>query len=284
MTSPTAGLAWMVLAQMFFAAMNVCTRLGARALPWSEIAATRFLIGALVAALIAHVRGTSLRVTDRGNTWRRSVYGTIAAICTFYALASDRLSLGDAVTLGATAPIFVALLSQPLLGERVGHRVMLAVAIGFVGVLAVVRPSFNGSMTVAGIAILGAAFYALAMIWLRKIGPGESHEAVVLHFSLVAFAALLALSLPIWEWPDRRGAVYLLGAGLAGGGAQIAMTRAYSLARAAPVTALSGLAIAFTYVLAVPVFQERPTPWQLAGSLLIIVAGLLLTTRRRPSA
>jgi drug/metabolite transporter (DMT)-like permease len=284
MTSPSAGLVWMVLAQVFFAAMNVFTRLGARALPWSEIAATRFLIGAVVAALIAHVRGTSLRVTDRPNTWRRSVYGTLAATCAFYALASDRLSLGDAVTLGATAPIFVALLSRPLLGERVGRQVMLAVLLGFVGVVAVVRPSFHGAVSVAGIAILGAGFYALAMIWLRKIGPGESHEAVVFHFSLVAFAALLVLSLPFWKWPGGRGTVYLLGAGLAGGGAQIAMTRAYSLARAAPVSALSGLAIVFTYLLAIPVFYERPTAWQVAGSLLIIAAGLLLTTRRRPSA
>jgi drug/metabolite transporter (DMT)-like permease len=267
----------MILAQLFFAAMNLCTRVGARALPWSEIAATRFLIGALIAAGIAQVRGSSLRITDRPNTWRRSIYGTIAAVGTFYALASNRISLGDAVTLSATAPIFVALLSQPLLGERVGAHVSLAVGLGFAGIVAVVQPSFSSVNWVATIAILGAAFYALAMIWLRKIGPGESHEAVVFHFSLVASATLLALSFPVWRWPDSGNAGLLLGAGLAGGGAQIAMTRAYSLARAAPVTALSGLSIVFTYVLALPVFRDRPTPWQLGGSLLVILASVLLT-------
>jgi drug/metabolite transporter (DMT)-like permease len=270
----------MVLAQAFFAAMNVCTRLGARALSWSEIAATRFLLGAMIAVGIARVRGSSLRITDRPNTWRRSVYGTIAAMCTFYALASSRISLGDAVTLSATAPIFVALLSKPLLGEPVGRRVAVAVLLGFAGIVAVVRPSFASAIPVALIAILGAGFYALAMIWLRKIGPGESHEAVVLHFSLVASFALLALSLPVWRWPDWPNAGFLLGAGLAGGGAQIAMTRAYSLARAAPVTALSGLSIVFTYLLAFPLFRDRPTAWQIAGALLVIVASLLLAIRR----
>src|SRR6266850_3783165 len=103
------GLAWMVLAQVFFAGMNLCTRLAARDLPWSEIAAARFLIGALIALLIAWFRGSSLRITDRPSTWRRSVYGTIAAMCTFYALASNRIALGDAATLSATGPIFVAL-------------------------------------------------------------------------------------------------------------------------------------------------------------------------------
>ena len=278
----SSGLAWMVLAQLFFAAMNVCIRLGARVLPWPEIGATRFLIGAMIAVGMARMRGTSLRITDRPNTWRRSIYGTIAAVCTFYAVASRRISLGDAVTLSATAPIFVALLSRPMLGERVGTHVSLAVALGFAGIVAVVQPSFSSVNWVAAIAVLGAVFYAPAMIWLRKIGPGESHEAVVLHFSLVGAVTLLALSLPSWRWPDSSNALLLLGAGLAGGGAQMAMTRAYSLARAAPVTALSGLSIVFTYLLTIPLFRDRPTPWQLGGSLLVILASVLLTLEPVP--
>jgi drug/metabolite transporter (DMT)-like permease len=273
----------MVLAQVFFAAMNVCTRVGARELPWSEIAAARFVVGALIAVGLARYRGTSLRITDRPNTWWRSLLGTAAAVCTFYALASSRIALGDAVTLGATAPIFVALLSGALLGERVGAHVGLAVLLGFAGIVAVVHPAFGGDIPVALIATLGAVFYALAMIWLRKIGPGESHEAVVLHFSLVAFVAFLALSIPDWRWPTWPGAGLVLGAGLAGGGAQIAMTRAYSLARAAPVTAMSGLSIVFTYLLAIPVFGDQPTAWQTAGSFLVIAASLLLTVKPAPA-
>src|SRR3954470_4238041 len=276
------GLTWMILAQVFFAAMNVGTRLAARELPWSEIAAARFIIGILVAVGLARYRGSSLGITDRPNTWRRSLFGTSAAVCTFYALASSRIALGDAVTLGATAPIFVALLSGPLLGEWVGSRVWLAVGLGFAGIIAVVRPTFGADVPVALTAIIGAVFYALAMIWLRRIGPGESHEAVVLHFSLVAFATFIALSITVWRWPDWKGAGFLLATGLAGGGAQIAMTRAYALARAAPVTALSGLSIVFTYLLAVPAFGDQPTPWQMAGSLLVIAASLFLTLRPAP--
>jgi drug/metabolite transporter (DMT)-like permease len=57
----------------------------------------------------------------------------------------------------------------------------------------------------------------------------------------------------------------------------MAMTRAYSLHRAAPVTALSGLGIVLTYLLSIPIFGQRPTGWQIAGSLLVIAAGALLT-------
>jgi drug/metabolite transporter (DMT)-like permease len=211
------------------------------------------------------------------------VYGTLAALASFYALASPRVAVGDAATLGATAPIFVALLSGPLLGERVGRRLWLAVAMAFVGIAMVVRPSFTLAAPVAAVATTGAFFYALAMTWLRRIGPGESHEAVVLHFSLVALGTMLVLAIPSWTWPDARGGLYLLGAGLGGGGAQLAMTRAYSLHRAAPVTALSNLGVVFTYLLALPLFPERPVGWQIAGTLLVLVAtGLVGAWTTRP--
>jgi S-adenosylmethionine uptake transporter len=271
----------MVVAQIFFAGMNISTRLGARALPWSEVAAARFFVGAAIALGIAWFRGSSLRIIDRPNTWRRSVYGTLAAVCSFYALASSRIALGDAATLGASAPIFVVLLSGPLLGERVDVRGLLAVALGFAGIVAVVRPSFTIALSVAAVATLGALVHALAMISLRRIGPGESQEAVVVHFSVVALVAFLLMSLPVWRWPDWESGLFLLGAGIGGGGGQIAMTRAYALHRAVPVTALSGLGIVLTYLLAIPIFGDRPTPWQAAGAMLVIGASVLLALERK---
>ena len=274
--SAWGGLGWMLLAQLCFAAMNVFTRLGARHLPWAEIASARFLVGGAVAVAIALARGSSLRITDRAGSWRRSVFGTLAAAGAFYSLASPRVTVGDAATLGATGPIFVALLSGPLLGERVGRRLGLAVALAFAGIILLVRPSFTSAAPVALVATAGAFFYALAMIWLRRIGPGESHEAVVLHFSLVALVTMVALAIPSWTWPDREGALYLLGAGLGGGGAQVAMTRAYSLHRATPVTALSNLGVVFTYLLALPLFPDHPTAWQIGGSVLVLAATALV--------
>jgi drug/metabolite transporter (DMT)-like permease len=266
----------MMLAQLCFAAMNIFTRLGSRHLPWPEIAAARFLVGALIAVGLALARGKSLAVTDRPGTWRRSIYGTVSAVGTFFALSSPRVAIGDAATLGATAPIFVAALSGPMLGERVGRRLWIAIALAFAGIVLLLRPSFGTAAPVAAVATAGAFFYALAMIWLRRIGPAESHEAVVLHFSLVALATMLLLAIPSWTWPDARGWLYLLGAGLGGGGAQLAMTRAYSLHRAAPVTALSTLGVVFTWLLALPLFPERPTAWQLAGTLLVLGATVLI--------
>jgi drug/metabolite transporter (DMT)-like permease len=95
---------------------------------------------------------------------------------------------------------------------------------------------------------------------------------------------MLAFAIPAWQWPNGHSGMLLLGAGLSGGGAQIATTRAYSLHRAAPLAALSGLGIVLTHVLAIPLFGDRPTAWQIGGSLLVIAASLLLTTGRSPAA
>jgi drug/metabolite transporter (DMT)-like permease len=278
-----SAIGWMFVAQLFFAGMNVFTRLGGRELPWAEVGAARFLVGALMAGSLAWYHRMSLGITDGRSAWRRSVFGALSALCAFYALASDRIALGDVATLGATTPIFVALLSAPLLGERVGRRVTLAILLVFAGIVAVVGPSFGVAAPVAAVTIAGAFLYALALIWLRKVGPGETPYAIVLHFSLVGLCAMLIFAIPLWVWPDARGALLLVGAGVTGGGAQIAMTRAYSLHRAAPLAGMSGLSIVLTHLLAIPVFGDAPTWWQVGGSLLVIGASLLLTASAEPA-
>ena len=270
------AILWMVLAQAMFTAMNIFSRLGGRELPWSEVAGARFLFGAVITLVIARVYHSSLRVTDRKNTWLRSIFGTLASLCFFYSVTSDRIPLGDAITLGATGPIFVALLSAPLLGEKVGRHVFVAVLLAFLGVVGVVHPTFQSAADVAAIATLGALAYALALMWLRKIGPNESSEAIVLHFSIVAAVANLAWSIPVWVTPDRKNLLWLIGTGITGGIGQVAMTKAYALSRAAPMSVLGYLSIIFTYLLAIPIFGERAGLLQAAGSSLVILAGLIL--------
>lgn len=283
-THHLAGLGWMLVAQLCFAVMNVSARLAGSDMPWPQVAAARFLIGVLLAVGVARARGVSLRITDQKASWGRAIFGTLSALCTFYAITSPRMHLADAVTLGALAPIFVALLAPLVLGEPRSRAVWVAVMLAFAGVALVLQPRFQSAAFVAGIATLGAVLYAFAIMLLRRLGPGESSEAVVTHFSLVALGTTLLLSIPGWRTPSGRDALLLLGTGLAGGGAQLAMTRAYALDHAARISALAYLGILFTVVLAIPVFGEWPSMPQLLGAAAIIGAGLLLARSARPAA
>src|SRR5262245_49041372 len=122
---PFAGMAWMGVASAFFAAMSLTARLAARTVPWTEVAASRAFVGALVALGVARARGASLVIHDKRRAWIRSISGTLAMVCNFYALGAASIALGDAVTLGSLSGIFLALLSPWLLGERSGRRVWL---------------------------------------------------------------------------------------------------------------------------------------------------------------
>jgi drug/metabolite transporter (DMT)-like permease len=279
--NPLRAAAWMTLAQLLFAAMGVGARIGARAVPWQEVCLTRFLVGAVCAYAIARIRGESLRVVQVRSAWIRSGFGTLAAAGTFFVYAAPRLAVGDAVTLFAISPIFVALLSAPLLGERVRPGVAVAIGLSFSGITLVAQPSFATAGSVVLVGAATALASAFAMIWLRRIGPSESPEAIVMHFSCVGAAVMAVASIPVWQTPDVREALVLAGTGLAGGLGQITMTRAYSLDNAARVSATGYSQIVFARALAFPAFGEIPSALQWLGSGLVIGSGVLLAMGRR---
>jgi drug/metabolite transporter (DMT)-like permease len=271
----------MITAQVLFSIMSIGARLVARDVPWQEVCASRMIVAAIVAFVVAKLRGTSLAITDKRFAWLRSIFGTLSAAGTFYVFAQPGLAIGDAVTLFATSPIFVALLSWPLLGERVRASVGVAIVIAFAGILVVAKPSFATAPHVVVAGTATALGSALAMMWLRKIGPGESSEAIVFHFMSVGSVALVIASVPVWKTPDAHSVIFLGVTGLSGGLAQLAMTRAYASENAARVSALSYAQIVFVRVFALPIFGEAPTVVQIAGSLLVIASGAVLTLRAR---
>lgn len=276
---PASGMLWMALASALFALMSVGARLASEHVPWPEVAASRALVGAATAIGVALARGASLRLDrrDRALAWARTLCGTVAMVCTFFTLGAPLLALGDVVTLGATSPIFVALLAPRLLGEKSSRGLWLATLGAFGGVALVAGPQLALAGHLALIATAGAVASALAMIWLRKLGAGGRHaspEAIATHFSLVAGAAMLALSIPGFKVPDATGALLLLGTGLSGGLAQLAMTRAYALDQAARVGTVGYLGIALSHVLGAIVLGEAPGPHQVAGATLVTAAGV----------
>ncbi len=275
------GILWMVVAQALFSAMSVFTRLGTQNVSWQEAAFSRFGIGALVAYVMARMRGAPLSITNKKLMWTRSITGTLSALSIFYVWASPKIPLGDAVTLTSVGPVFVVLLSWPLLKERVGKLVWGAIPVAFCGIVLVMKPSFHVALPLAAIAIIGSFFFSLAMISLRHIGPSESGEAVVLHFSLFGTFVTLCISLPVWETPDLITGLFLILIGLSGGLAQVAMTRAYSLDGAARISALSYLGIIFTNIFAIPVFGDIPGFWQLVGTGFVIISGIFITLSAR---
>lgn len=293
MSSPDRGrqaLAYMATSAALFAFMNFFAKLASSSASWASIGAVRALVGAAVAFLVGRSRGAQLRAVNRRALFWRSLFGTASMLCTFYALSCHALSLGDTVTLLNLTPVFLAAVAPVLLRERTAPSTALAIGIALAGVVLVVRPAFlfgaalpagsvaGPSASVgAGAAVAAALLAAVAMAMLRRSGQEDSAEAIALHFSLFAFVAMLAFAATDARLPSPRDAAAMVAAGVTAGFAQLAMTRAYTLERAARVGSLSYLSVVASAVLGAAILGERPAPVALAGMGLVVGSGLLVT-------
>lgn len=274
------GVAWLLISEACYAIMRISTRAGAGELHWAEIAAARFLGGALVAVVAARAQGVSLRIRDKKNAWLRSLFGTGGALCLFHALGTTGISVGDATTLYATTPLWVSVLSAPLLGERVPAAVWGGVALGFVGVATLLKAGFAWSPT-ALLVLLGAVSYALAILRLRRLSERESSEAIALHMSLTAGGVMLLVALPHWKPVPTEAALPLVLSALAGGLGQVTVGRAYKYGAAAQLSALGYSGVVFTYLLESALFHRAPEGHQILGAGMVIVAGVWVALRVR---
>ncbi len=268
---------WAACSATAFAGMSFCAHVASAHVHWAMIGAVRCLVGAAVAYGVARARRAPTRVKDRRGIWQRCVAGTSAMLFTFYALGTP-LPLGDAVTLLNLTPVFLALLGPWLLGEKAGRRVWVAVPLCMVGLALIVRPelvSGRGALVGAAAAVGSALSSTFAYAMLRRMG-GESPEAVALHFSLFAAVVLSAVSATHATVPDATTAGWMLGAGVMGGVAQLALTRAYALERAARVASVGYLTVVVSALLGAVALHEWPSGRATLGRALLVGGGLVV--------
>jgi len=287
----TNALAYMAVSAVLFALMNFFARLASSSASWTTVGAVRALVGAAVAFAVARIRGVPLAGKNKSALFWRSLLGTMSMIATFYALSSRTLPLGDTVTLFNLTPVFLALLAPVFLRERTGVSVAFALLLALGGVVLILHPSFTFAAPTADLAgpsagetaavsVLAAFLASIAMMLVRRAGRTETAESIAVHFSLFAATTLGLLSLFDLRMPTVRDAACMVAAGVCAGFAQIAMTRAYTLERAARVSGMGYLSVVASALLGAAVLRERPSAGAVLGMALVVAGGLVVTFAR----
>ncbi len=274
------GIASMLISVLFFSLMNVLAKLLMDRFPVTEVMFFRSLFALIPVCLAIHFGMgfvTTLRTRYPWGHLGRSLIGLSSMAAMFWSF--HLLPLGDAISLNFAAPLFLTALSVPLLSEKVGVHRWSAVLVGFVGVLIIVRPSGDVLNLGALIALFGALTNALAMIAIRQLSRTEVPNTIVFYFTLLT-TVLLGLTLPFsWITPAPMDWLLLLATGLCGGGGQLMLTRAYSLAPAALVAPLNYtsllLAVGFGWLL----WGEVPTTTMAVGAAVVMASGLYILHR-----
>ncbi|RTQ99182.1 DMT family transporter [Halomonas nitroreducens] len=251
----------------------------------------RTLVSLPLIVLIARFNGglQTLRTRRPGVHLLRGLIFSGTMICFMWGLTL--LPLAETTAIAFAAPLFVTLLSVPLLGERVDRFTVLATLLGFVGVVVVVRPGGESFQPGALVVVAAAVFYALTMITARRYGEREHLWAMVFYTTLVPLL-VSAMTLPwVWQMPAPLHWPAFLTAGCLGVGAMAGLTLAFRYAPAALAAPFDYTALLWAVLLGWGFWGEVPDLWVFVGGSLIIVSGLAIayherrtSLNRRPSA
>ncbi len=210
------------------------------------------------------------------HVWR-SLIGLCAMASVFAAFSL--MKLADVVAIVFAAPMFATALSVPILGEKVGPRRWFAVALGFLGVLIIIRPGTSAFEPAAVLALFGAACIGITTVYVRKLTRTETNASIIFSFTVTTTAAS-ALLLPFfWKTPGAVDLTALCAIGLLGGIAQIFQTGAARHAEVATITPFKYTALLWAMFYGYLIFNEVPDGWTLVGAAIVAGSGLFIVLR-----
>ena len=200
-------------------------------------------------------------------------------------LSLDALPLPDVMAIVLASPLFVALLSPKILGERVSAERWAIVALGFVGVLLIVQPT-GAFHWIALVPVAASLSSALRDMVTRRISHTETSLAI-LFYSSIAVVVIGLASAPLFDWRAVSVNDWLLLAlnGVLNGGAHYLMILSLRLGEAATVVPFKYSGLVWGLLLGFLVWQHIPDTWMLVGAGLVAASGLyLLRLEYRPAA
>ncbi|MDP3264938.1 MAG: DMT family transporter [Tabrizicola sp.] len=200
----------------------------------------------------------------------------------FYA-AVAYLPLADVVTYWLAAPIYVAALAPLVLGERVPFAVWAAIALGFVGVVVALEPSADSLTPADGIAVLGSAAFAGAMLLGRKLRstPDTVMVGWQIGGALIASGIILAFNTEAWQPTPPRDLMALCLLGVVAMLAHILVNRSFKHAEAAVVMPYQYSLLVWAIMFGAVFFADTPRPAMLLGAGLIVASGLFIARLNR---
>ncbi len=276
------------------------------AYPLHELIFLRSAIGLMFSVFLVRMEG-GWRILKTRRPFLHALRGLLIVIANMsYFVALAAIPLADATALFFAAPLFITLLSIPILGEKVGIMRMTAVVVGFVGVIIMQRPwasaeELQASRIILLLPVLAALTYALTQLMTRKLGVESKASALAVYIqsaflivSMVFFFVAgdgryaegvenpsIEFLLRAWVWPENGDWWVLIGMGANAAIIGYCLSQAYRLADAATVAPFEYLGLPLAVFWGWLVFMEIPV-WEVwAGIALIIGSGLFVFLRER---
>ena len=272
---------YMVAASFFFSALSgVIRALGQDMHPF-EVAFFRNLFGLVFMLPWICYRGFATLRTQRFSLYGwRSLLSLASMLAWFSALAM--LPFEQAIALSFTAPLFATAGAALFLGETVRARRWTATALGFLGVLIILRPGVEGLSLGAGLAILSSVISAVLTLIVKNLSRTEPSDAIVTYMVLLLTPMSLVPALFVWTWPEPIAWLWLFGMGALGSLGHMCYMRSFARADASAVMPYDYTRLLFAAVIGYFAFAEVPDLMTWVGAA--IIAGSAIYIARREAA
>ncbi|MBA5777373.1 DMT family transporter [Stappia sp. F7233] len=276
------GIALMCAAVFCFAGLDATAKFLVRDLPAVQVVWMRFLTHVVLAMIIFRVwRDIAI---FRSRHWGLHLIRSLCLLgsTVFNFLAVRYLQLAETVSIMFAAPFVVTALAGPILGEWAGLRRWLAIAVGFLGVLVVVRPGVGGMHWAAIYSVAAMGCYAFYALLTRKMAGTDSAAGMLIISGAVAALAMTPVAIDAWVMPkDASTWLLLLSTGAYGSIGHLALIQAHRLAPAPLLAPFMYTQIVWMVGLGYLVFNDVPGPWTFLGAAIVVSSGLYILYRER---
>lgn len=263
---------WMLCGSVAFAGMSVLTAGLKDELDWQWIAIARAGLAMVFAASLAKAARARLVFFRPAKLWVRGIAGSISLVCGFYAMTHYPVS--EVLTLTNMFPLWVAVLSLPLLGEWPAVDVWPAIAVGLIGIILIQRQPLAGDFVAIAAALTSSFTSAVALIGLHQLKELDP-RSVVAHFSGVALAVCIAA---LFVFPhtrpltlNLRSGAMLLAVGICATIGQLFLTKAFAAGPPARVSVVGLSQVGITMILEMAIWHRTFSPLTILGISLVIL-------------
>jgi drug/metabolite transporter (DMT)-like permease len=272
------AVALMVISTFMFGFMALMIRYASKQLHPFEIAFFRNLFGFMFTLPLLLRHGFGIFRTQKISLYfMRCAMGIVSMLAGFWAIVN--LPLAQATSLTYSTPLFVTIGAVLFLGEIVRARRWTAVALGFVGVLLIVRPghaSFNvGSL----VALLAAAMSGMVAVSIKFLSRTEKPDTIVIYTTMLWVPMSLAPALFYWQTPVGITWLWIVLAGFFGTCGHMFWTRALKLADASLLTPIGFLQVPIVALFGYFLFGESLDRWVAAGAAIIFASNAYIANR-----
>lgn len=247
---------------------------------WANFLA--FVSGLLILFCIVLRPGTQIFKTEHfGLHFCRAFFGIAASIA--YVCAIDYIPLLDATLLYNATPLFIPIFSIFLLKCKVERLTWIAILVGYIGVAFIIRPSSHILAQSGDFLGLGSGILlALAFTFVKLLTRTESFFKIVFYYFFLATLLQLPFLSLFGPYPSTESILYSCAAGISLLLAQLGIAKSYSFAPASKVGIFQYSSVVFIGIIDWIVWGITPNLFEVLGTLIVILAGVLIITRNRP--